>query len=351
MVSLFSHRACVFCVFFLGILVSFPTRGESGRHPNLEMEWSGKTLGSGLASRGWQVSTMEVSEVEGGGAVLRVRGIVSGERSGLGKIFCEDQSFGLSPNGEFFLELPSSPHSGVLDLAWIGKTGEVSRFLIRYQPKPNAIEAKSAQEVLDPNQRSRLLIGTGVTSIWYNQNIFRLSDYESMVWTVKGAYHYALVPNKWDLGVAGYMNLFTVAENLNAQIRFFGANFRLGYVHGPIWKDWVFTFYGGWNYANMSAKTKSFGFQNAMGPQVVPTFQKAYRDGSLAAVYVKFAPIASGARILGLGNHEHAVGLNYSFLKWGHKVNMSLDYARLMLAFSNSFIDSRSLSFGIGLIY
>jgi hypothetical protein len=344
--SLFYFCTRVFFVCLLGIHVASPVRGEVAPQSDIKMEWSGRTVGKNSAPIIWQALSVVVA-----GSTLRVHGRVSGSRSTEGKVFCEDRSFQVSPNGEFLVEVLYSDNPEKLDLAWIGKTGQVSKFFLSYRSKPAVIEATGPLEANDSEKRSRFLLGTGATSIWYNQNIFRLSDYQATVWTLKGSYHYALVPKKWDLGVSGYVNLFTVAENLDAQIRFFGSNVRLGYVYGPIWKDWLFTFYGGWNYASMSARSQSFGFRNAMGPQILPMFRKTLSDGSSAAFYGKFSPISSGLRILGLANHEHAVGFNYSFQRWGQRLNLSVDYARLMLAFSERFIDSRSLSFGIGLIF
>jgi hypothetical protein len=284
---------------------------------------------------------------------LVVQGRLKGE--GRGKIFCEGHSFSVSADGEFELEVSYNGQSTRLDLAFISPSGSIAYETLNYRIKPLPVEdlrqVPEAIPVIEFNReldrRAYFALGTGISSIRYSQSDSLFTDYRSTVWSIKGAFNYFLAPPVWDLGISGFMNLSTLASNSTADVRFIGANARIGYVFPGVEKPWRLALYGGWYYSTMVADNLSFGYRNISGPQVYPTLRRAFANGTALSSYLKFSTIADRLGLLNLGNNEFAAGLSYLIPVFGNPYLIGLDYARLRFAIQGRQIETSSWSLGL----
>ncbi len=286
-------------------------------------------------------------------SVLRVSGSVNAR--GKAKVFCEERSFTLSERGEFEIEVPYDGRSTRLDLARIASSGEIAyqtlNFRFRPEPAEDQREVPEAIPVVEFNReldrKAYFALGAGITSIRYSQSDSLYTDYRSTVWSVKGAFNYFVAPPVWDLGLSGFVNLSTLSSNSTADVRFIGANARLGYVFPGIEKPWRLALYGGWYYSTMMADDMSFGFRHISGPQLYPTLRRAFANGTALSGYFKFSTIADRLGLLNFGNNELAAGLSYLIPISGNPYQIGVDYARLKFAIQGREIDTSSWSLGV----
>jgi hypothetical protein len=308
------------------------------------------------ASLDWRFDTLKVVIRTFGTSKessLVVRGRLKGESRG--KIFCEERSFPIQESGEFEIEVPYDGQSTRLDLAFIPPSGSISYEILNYRIKPLPLEdtrpIPESMPVIEFNReldrRAYFALGTGISSIRYSQSDSLFTDYRSTVWSVKGAFNYFLAPPVWDLGISGFMNLTTLASNSTADVRFIGANARIGYVFPGVEKPWRLALYGGWYYSTMVADDLSFGYRNISGPQIYPTLRRAFANGTALSGYLKFSTIADRLGLLNLGNNEFAAGLSYLIPVYGNPYLIGLDYARLRFAIQGRQIETSSWSLGL----
>ena len=322
----------------------------------LELEEIDGPDGRTGSSNSWRLDSLKVVIRSFGtskSSILKVRGRTHAR--GKGKLYCAERSFALSERGEFEIDVPYDGSSTRLDLAWIASSGEISyrtlNFRFKPAPVPDTREVPDAVPVVEFNReldrKAYFALGTGITSIRYSQSDSLYTDYRSTVWSVKGAFNYFVAPPVWDLGFSGFVNLSTLSSNSSADVRFIGANARLGYVFPWIEKPWRLALYGGWYYSTMMADDMSFGYRHISGPQLYPTLRRAFANGTAISTYFKFSTIADRLGLLNLGNHEIATGLSYLIPISGKLYMIGLDYARLKFAIQGREIDTSSWSLGV----
>jgi hypothetical protein len=255
------------------------------------------------------------------------------------------------------MEVPYDGQSGRLNLARIESTGKISYlslyFRFKAAPHENPRKISDALPIVEHNReldrRSYFSLGTGISAIRFSQSDSRFSDYRSTVWSVKGAFNYFLKPAVWDMGFSGFMNLTTLSSNGTADIRFIGANARLGYIFSSIEKPWRLALYGGWYYSTMVADDLSFGYRNLSGPQIYPTIRRVFSNGTAVSGYFKWSLITDQIGLMNIGNNEVATGLGYLFPVSGRTFILGVDYARLRFGVAGRQIDTSSLSLGLSL--
>ncbi len=320
----------------------------------LELERVDTPVPGPLPSREWRFDELRVVIRSFGtskSSVLRVKGRVEAK----GKIYCEDHSFSIGEEGAFELEVPYDGRSNRLYLARIAPDGSISHQTLSFRFKQN--DQKNGQEAPDTvpvvefnrdlDRKTYFALGTGITSIRYSQSDSRYTDYRSTVWSLKGAFNYFVAPPVWDLGFSGFVNLTTLSSNQVSDVRFIGANARLGYVFPGIEKPWRLALYGGWYYSTMVADDLSFGYRNLSGPQLYPTLRRAFSNGTAISGYLKFSLITDRLGLLNLGNHEFATGISYLVPISGNPYMIGLDYARLGFSIQGREIDTSSWSLGL----
>ncbi len=326
------------------------------------LEWSGRSEQEADLPISWRIESVEVVSRAFGvsvQSVLRIVGRIENMPPGRSRIFCEDRTFAFKSDDRFELEVPFGGKATSVTLVWIGSSGEISQHVVSFRMKPEAprvgVVFPDSVPVVEFNReldrRAFFVMGSGISSIRFSQSDSSVADYRSTVLSVKGAYHYFISPPTWDLGVSGFMNVATLSSNGSEDLRFIGANLRLGYLFPQIKKPWRLALYGGWYYSTMTASDLSFGYRNVSGPQLYPTARRAFSNGNALSAYLKFSPMMSRLSLLNLENHEWAGGLSFLFRQWEQTFVLSFDYARLRLVMDRRSIDTSSFSLGLGVAF
>ncbi len=203
------------------------------------------------------------------------------------------------------------------------------------------------------NRRLTLTPGLGITQSTYEQTA--VSQYDLLALTGKISLLFQLRPPTWDVALSAYYTLLPFRNSLDDEItiRFFGANFRLGYTFIFIPEPWRVSIQFGYYYTTTHVTDNLFGYQAISGPQIYPTIRRVLASGDAITAYAKFSPIASQFQFLAFSNREIAAGLSYGYLvKNGfladRMIILSADFADLYIAEQDSEAKSRSMTVGIG---
>jgi hypothetical protein len=181
--------------------------------------------------------------------------------------------------------------------------------------------------------------GISYTSITYKDT--RLPIVLNMgALTAKLSYLYLLFPPRWDLSASAYYTAAQLSSNHPTNSpRFFGANFRLGYQLLPQGKDWQLTLGGGFFYSTMIVPTGGYGFNDVVGPQILPVLKYTLKNQQTLAWYTKAALITGGS--------EFATGFSYTFpLKNRMSWSLSIDYSQIKVQIESVVMQSNNVSFG-----
>lgn len=158
--------------------------------------------------------------------------------------------------------------------------------------------------------------------------------------TAKLSYLVLLSP-RWEVSGSAYFTALQFSSNLTDNTRFFGANGRLGYLFTDRKAPWQFSLGGGLFYSTMIAPAGGYGFNDVVGPQILPVVRRVFAKGNSISMYGKGALITGG--------WETAAGLSYGIpLSSGKTISLSVDYSLIDLQIEAVSMKSSSLSFGAG---
>ncbi len=126
---------------------------------------------------------------------------------------------------------------------------------------------------------------------------------------------YYLVPEVIDVNAEGYLTLATLAKSgANDDLRFYGLNFRVGYVIPLNYETWRLVLFGGWYHANTLVLGGGYGYKNLYGPQFYPQLEYApYVEERrfTYGVYAKISPVTDGLTGYDFKNRELGAGINF----------------------------------------
>lgn len=137
----------------------------------------------------------------------------------------------------------------------------------------------------------------------------------------------------WSLGGNAFSSFLAISKSSSRYSNFFGANIRAGYRVLKIPAPWVVRVYFGFYYATTFGGTENFGYVNLLGPQVFPTVSYLFNNETVAGLYLKYSPVASGFKFYTFDNREFAAGVQYFFapIKGGYlkgkRIGATIDLA------------------------
>jgi opacity protein-like surface antigen len=225
--------------------------------------------------------------------------------------------------------------------------------------KSNALAAETKKKRLGSEQRSFSL---GYTSLQYQES--GTEEIAASLLTLKGGASGdlgKLLTGKkqgtpWGWGLMGYITLIPIKMTIDtATMRFVGFNARVSYAV-PVPQPWFLKVSLGYYYTTMLVNAvddvSRFGFQNQMGPQLMPAFGRELGIGRSVSGYVKVAPIVDGLKITDFTSRELAWGIAFSqVLRPGLAASISFDQAWLRTAIQSSSVTSNTQSFSLGLVF
>jgi hypothetical protein len=215
---------------------------------------------------------------------------------------------------------------------------------------PNPDAQKNMQ--LEPTKTT---VSIGPTSFVYQEQ--GTDNFSSVVLTLKASNRLELVPKKIDLGTNFFVSLFPLTKNdPERTARFFGLNVRIGRA---LWEKpgQKLSLHLGVYYTTMltsvSGSASPFGFADLMGPQLYPTYSRAFPFGILST-YFKFSPVGRGVTVAPLDSREIAMGIAWVRPhKKEYNLVFSLDYSnfktQLPLGEALQEVSNNSLSFAGGI--
>ncbi|MBL7713852.1 MAG: hypothetical protein JNL01_00200 [Bdellovibrionales bacterium] len=158
--------------------------------------------------------------------------------------------------------------------------------------------------------------------------------------TAKLSYVY-LLSSRWDVSGSAYFTAVRLSSTSTDNTRFFGANGRLAYGFMDRKAPWQFSLGAGLFYSTMITPNGGYGFNDVVGPQVLPVLKRVFSKGNSIGLYGKGAMITGGWEVAG--------GLNYAIpLSNGRSISLSVDYSRIDLVIEAVQMRSNSISFGAG---
>lgn len=303
-----------------------------------------------IAGLRWLTTLLEVEMVGPRGAMspqVSMRGVLE-ERKDWNLLWGKEWIVkSADPVKEFRIDVPLIQDDTPVDIVAIGPHGEVEheRFLLRVAKLSAYVEDVKK----NPVKKDYLVGSMSLSSIGYSET--RHPDFSMVALTGKISYQRLLLPPRWDVGISTYLTLLPITDSRSdITARFFGLNFRFGYVVPGIKDPWRLSILAGSYYTTMFVTNKTFGFRNMSGPQLFPNAQRKLENGDILGFYLKFSPMMNGWSFLSLSkSREIAAGGSWSHvLENGQPLSLSLDVANFTLTINNIDISSTSVSVGAG---
>jgi hypothetical protein len=305
----------------------------------------------------WTNETVLVA-VDGDKRSVRVEGRL---RDGYQKLSLDGIPITISPDRFFELDLRFTGSRKAFLVKVEGAGGRSG--VMKYTLSPTGVHAPTipvsgmrradAQKKKKKKKRTRYSLGVGVTSLQYNQrdstapeNDIRLTE---LLLTVKGGVEYALVPNKYILGVGFFYNALVLSNSGEFPLQILGGNVKLGFLMSPPKSSTQFRFSTG---AYYNTSISEIGFKSMVGPQLMPelSFRMSKNTGILT--YLKYAPIMVNSSFDFSKNKEIAAGVHYRHtLKGGTTITAGVDYANLDAYSGTDSAHTKTLSFGMGMSF
>lgn len=269
--------------------------------------------------------------------LARVKGSFVAPRRSL---LIKDKKIEVKPDGRFDIYIPL--------------TGDSTRVVLRSVDLHGNVET---QEVLllagswvnEPRPpRHSASGGLGFTFLNYQETTY--STLTQIALTVKGQYSFVIVPPRWDVALSGYATALPLTSSWqDRNIRFLGANLRVGYTFTPGNSPWRVSLMAGGYYTTTLIQGENFGFTGMAGPQIYPVVHRTLTSNHSVSGYFKFSPILQGVAPTFESNEIAAGGAwTLPFIK-GRRISITLDVARLHLNIQNViYIDSNSATLGVG---
>ena len=237
--------------------------------------------------------------------------------------------------------------------------------IIDDQPnEPVSVTTESGEAASEIN-RFNYSLGVGLSNNRYSDGTVKVNQY-SITPKISASYKTDLLNKR--LRFTG--NTFLTALPLNkttvqtdplnnplltdqVTMRFLGINGRACYLAPLPTNDWRLEVSAGWYFNSTLVTNGYFGYSSVNGPQLFPSLEKDFKNGSTIGSYVKYSPVSGGLAIMNIGkNFEAALGSYYLLprkdpkaLKW----LVTADFSRLSLSLPNALIRSDNLTLGASL--
>lgn len=253
------------------------------------------------------------------------------------------EAISISSDGEFSIKVPVRGERTPFELLAIGPKGEVEKEKIY-------IVFNQWKEYLQENtveKRFYYSVGIGLSLITHQAT--GSTDLKIKAITPKAGISYNLFPPHWSAGVSIFGTGMAFTDDSSRSIRYFGANFRVGYKLPFVKPPFRVRLLAGWYYTTTISSSGAIIYKNLAGPQFFPMIEYLFDRGKSLLTYFKVSPIADRLTILSLESREFAGGLSYSFpYSYRTYLSLSLDFASLKISISGTTINANSTSFGIG---
>lgn len=228
----------------------------------------------------------------------------------------------------------------------IGPTGEVQKEVIEILPAKKDGSEDPGGLAFNPNARKFFFsAGLGLSSLTTTQT--DVQDYSTFAITGKVSANYRILPRVLDFGLSSYVTVAQLTRNQDVSARYFGLNFRLGYLIPAPSAEWFFSIYGGWYYTTMIVSPRVLGYEKLSGPQIYPAIRKSFSNGNVLSAYFKYSPVARSFSLLTLSNREIAGGLAYLILlPDNHSIGITFDISNIKLLLDGLVTQTNSLTIG-----
>lgn len=207
-------------------------------------------------------------------------------------------------------------------------------------PAPTQETKVAPTQLVRGSSKTLLSHGLGLTLVDYSDS--RLSEGLSMqAITAKLGYLYSFIP-LWDLSASAYMTAVQLGSSVPGNTRFFGANFRVArHWVEKIKKPWDLSLGGGLFYSTMIVPGGGYGFNDVVGPQLLPSATYDLGQDRTLGSYLKFSLIGGG--------FELATGFSYGFIyKTIHAFTVNLDLSRIVIGVGGVSMQSNTGTLGFG---
>jgi hypothetical protein len=306
----------------------------------------------------WTDETVLVA-VDGEKRSVRIEGRL---KAGYQKVTLDGIPITISPDRFFELDLRFSGSRKVFLIKVEGAGGRSA--VVKYVLTPTGVlaptipvsgsrRADAQRKKKKKQKKTRYSLGMGVTSLQYTQS--DSTDPEAdiklteLLLTLKGGMEYALVPNKYILGIGFFYNALVLSKSGEFPLQILGGNVKLGFLMSPPKASTQFRFSTG---AYYNTSISEIGFKGMMGPLLMPelSFRMSKNTGILT--YFKYAPIMVRSSFDFSKNKEIAAGLHYRYtLKSGTTITAGVDYASLDAYSGTDSAHTDTLSFGMGMSF
>lgn len=340
------RRTLYIALFFLSLSISLSARADIGANLGAEILDADSSLIRGLH---WDTSYPEVKNITVHGQTESVVMLKGKYKRDQWSLTSEKYPVRNGADGNFYLEVPvENTNDQTLELTAIGPSGasETQEVTLTFGEWETLRHPRIDPDT-SPTKRLYTSFGLGLTSISHAESI--MPTYTSIAVTAKAGINYLLFPPRWDLGFSGYITAFQLTKSQDIDVRYIGANARIGFVFTRTKSPWKIALYGGMYYTTMVVQDSAFGFRNMIGPQVYPAVRYKFMNGNSLNFYAKYSPVTGSFSVLTLANHEIAGGVSYvAALSSGQNLSYSLDVSNLSLVITGVSITTSVIVLGMG---
>ncbi|MGZ3707383.1 MAG: hypothetical protein ACXWP5_02035 [Bdellovibrionota bacterium] len=234
--------------------------------------------------------------------------------------------------GSFRIEIPITERETSFELLAVSPLGEIEKekFTIQFPAYADYLAALKNPAVPVPKLIG-FNFGVGLSYIVYTDTRPGSNQNELGI-TPKISYSHTLGLPWLEAGANVFITALPFAETQPVDVRFLGANARIGFILPKPNDPWKISLSAGYYFTTMFVNPANFGFVNMQGPQLYPAFRYLFKTGATLGWYAKYSPVVGNGGFLNLLNAEVAGGISYAHLmKWKHYINVGVDVAYLNL--------------------
>jgi hypothetical protein len=296
-----------------------------------------ETLAGAIPFLNWPLDEISVSR-SGQLSVATVKGTLL---HSIHSLKLNDFEIPVQENGSFEIRFTFPQEEKIFNLTVVDENQKIYRAKYRLTHASLAVVPGRAPE------KTRFSLGIGYTNLEYNQNLIPRFT-EKMV-TVKGGLAYFFVPDKWDISLGSFLNLFAIQNGGQYLVQYLGINAKIGYHFFSAPDSFRFNLNAGIYY---NTTFSAIGFQNVYGPQLYPEFGYVFTGGQALMFYGKFSPVVNNSTVDFRRNFEVATGTNYSFpITKKNRLSFALDLSRLDLSSNANSAETQTASFSVGISF
>lgn len=235
-----------------------------------------------------------------------------------------------------------------LTLSGIGPNGEIEteRITLAVQDYEQFLEKKS-------NKIKQWFVGGGLSFTSTSLTQTNIPDFSQSSITGRLGVTWLLLPPSWDLSLSAYGTALVLSANRDYSARFIGINARVRYALPFLREPFRLSIMVGGYFANLFVSpSPDFGYKNATGPQIFPTFRYTVKPGQNLVIYGKFSPVLNGLGFLDFTSRELATGISYSLAFHPDlSVGAGFDFSNMSLEIDQTAINVTTWSIGLGINY